>query len=95
MDPTKMKARQFRATAAPAVPSSASNLWTETPAERQQRIADEVSGKKKRAANADDAPADGQDEQARRVKQKMDEEIRREVEAHTVRPFPLFLSLFA
>ncbi|KAJ7474149.1 hypothetical protein FB451DRAFT_1174665 [Mycena latifolia] len=36
--------------------SSELSLWTETPAERAQRLADEVSGRKRRAANA---PADG------------------------------------
>ena len=79
LDPTKLKARQFARSAAP--PKKVDNsLWTETPAERQQRIADEVSGKKRRAANAPDEEPDP--DAVKRMKR--DEEIRREVEAHTV-----------
>jgi hypothetical protein len=84
MDPTKLKPRQFRATAAPTVPTS-NNLWTETPAERQQRIADEVSGKKRRAANADAGANADEDDAQRKLKKRKDEEIRREVEEHNVR----------
>jgi hypothetical protein len=79
MDPTKLRPRQFRATAAPAV-STSNNLWTETPAEKQQRIADEVSGKKRRAADADVDEDDAQ----RKLKKRRDEEIRREVEEYNV-----------
>ena len=79
LDPTKLKARQFARSAAPAKKVD-NSLWTETPAERQQRIADEVSGKKRRAANAPDEEPDPDAIKRRR----RDEEIRREVEAHTV-----------
>ena len=86
-DPSRRGPRQFARTArAGDVDSS---LWTETPAERQQRLADEVAGRKRPAgapprdagADADaDAGADG----AR--KRRRDAEIRRGVEQHTVRP---------
>src|ERR1700733_3917417 len=79
LDTTKLKARQFARSAAPAKKVD-NSLWTETPAERQQRIADEVSGKKRRAANAPDEEPDPDAIKKRR----RDEEIRREVEAHTV-----------
>ena len=50
LDPTKLKACQFGHGSA-STRDADSSLWTETPAERQQRLADEVSGRK--AANAD------------------------------------------
>ncbi|KAK0464000.1 uncharacterized protein EV420DRAFT_1618816 [Desarmillaria tabescens] len=74
LDPTKLnKPRQFARSAAPAKETE-NNLWTETPAERQQRLADEVSGKRRRAVNADNKA---------RKRQKMDESIRKGVEEHT------------
>jgi hypothetical protein len=97
LDPTKLRPRQFRATAAPPAASSASgagNLWTETPGERQQRLADEVLGKKRRAVDGDGGDegggdGDGRAEAERKAKRRRDEEIRRGVEEHTVRsPFP-------
>jgi hypothetical protein len=56
-------------------------LWTETPAERQQRLADEVSGRKRRAVNAEpvEEAIDG------KKKRRMDEAIRRGVDEYTVR----------
>ncbi|KAF8760797.1 hypothetical protein RHS01_00274 [Rhizoctonia solani] len=58
-------------------------LWTETPAERQQRLADEVSGKRKRAEDAAaqgvSATADDEDIAKRR---KRDRELREQIEAH-------------
>ncbi|KAK7038027.1 GPALPP motifs-containing protein [Favolaschia claudopus] len=81
LDPTKLKARQFARTAAPSRDTD-SSLWTETPAERQQRLADEVSGKKRRAANSGDAVSAEEELEARK-RQRVDEELRREVEAHT------------
>jgi len=78
LDPTKLKARQFARSAAPSKKTD-NSLWTETPAERQQRIADEVSGKKRRAANA---PEEEPDPDAIK-RRKRDQEIRRGVEAHT------------
>ncbi|KII86248.1 hypothetical protein PLICRDRAFT_164662 [Plicaturopsis crispa FD-325 SS-3] len=81
LDPTKLKARQFARTSAPAKKVD-NSLWTETPAERQQRIADEVSGKKRRAANADEGVTPEEALEARK-KRKLDEQIRRGVEEHT------------
>ncbi|KAG6865827.1 hypothetical protein C0991_011446 [Blastosporella zonata] len=80
LDPTKLKARQFSRSTAPVSKKTDNSLWTETPAERQQRLADEVSGKKRRAVDTkvDDEPSD---EKKRR---RMDEEIiRKGVEDYT------------
>ncbi|KAF5376871.1 hypothetical protein D9615_007260 [Tricholomella constricta] len=80
LDPTKLKARQFSRSTAPPAKKTDNSLWTETPAERQQRLADEVSGKKRRAVetSADD---DVSDEKKRR---RMDEElIRKGVDEYT------------
>ncbi|KAH9487320.1 GPALPP motifs-containing protein 1 [Psilocybe cubensis] len=83
LDTTKLKARQFsRGTGAETSSSHDNSLWTETPAERQQRLADEVSGKKRRVT---DAPVDEAEEiKARKRQRKAEEEaIRRGVEEHT------------
>ncbi len=85
LDPTKLnKPRQFARSAAPAKEME-NNLWTETPAERQQRLADEVSGKRRRAVNADNSMSAEEALEARK-RQKMDESIRKGVDEHTVRP---------
>lgn len=84
LDPTKLsKPRQFSRSAAPARVVD-NTLWTETPAERQQRLADEVMGKKRRAENADDVldPLAEEDANKRR---KRDAELQRQVEEYTVR----------
>ena len=62
-------------------------MWTETPAERQKRIEDEVAGKKRRAVDA----VNESDEVEAKVKRRRDDEVRRVVEEHTVRPFFPFL----
>jgi len=58
VDPTKIKARGFKQTSKPHASSSggsttatrtAGSLWTETPDERRQRLADEAVGKRRRA----------------------------------------------
>ncbi|KAJ8703356.1 hypothetical protein PTI98_001983 [Pleurotus ostreatus] len=82
LDPTKLnKPRQFSRSAAPAREVD-NSLWTETPAERQQRIADEVAGKKRRAANAEPALS-VEEELEMRKKRRVDEAIRKGVEEHT------------
>lgn len=89
LDPSKLtKARQFSRSSAPQKNSDTS-LWTETPAERQQRLADEVSGRKRRAVNAEpvEEAIDG------KKKRRMDEEIRRGVDEYTVRFFLFLLKL--
>ena len=82
IDPTKLtRPRQFARTAQTSRDADRS-LWTETPAERQQRIADEVAGKRRRAVDVD--PTDDTDIDARK-RRKYEEEVRRGVEEHTVR----------
>ncbi len=59
------------------------SLWTETPAERQQRITDEVQGKKRRVT---DAPVEDDDAQEviRKHRRKQEEEaIKKGVDDHT------------
>ncbi|EGN92959.1 hypothetical protein SERLA73DRAFT_190333 [Serpula lacrymans var. lacrymans S7.3] len=92
LDPTKLKARQFSRSTAPSR-NVDSSLWTETPAERQQRLADEVSGKKRRAVNADPDEDDFDDKRGgqgkeerkreRERKKRREEDIRRGVDEHT------------
>ncbi|KAI0662363.1 hypothetical protein C8Q70DRAFT_957809 [Cubamyces menziesii] len=80
IDPTKLtRPRQFARTAQTSRDADRS-LWTETPAERQQRIADEVAGKRRRAVDVD--PTDDTDIDARK-RRKYEEEVRRGVEEHT------------
>lgn len=84
MDPTKLKARQFARTSGP-VNKLENNLWTETPAERQQRIADEVTGKKRRAVDAANEALIGADSTDRKRSRREEEErIRRGVDEYTV-----------
>ncbi|KAJ1310718.1 hypothetical protein OPQ81_009241 [Rhizoctonia solani] len=82
LDPTKLKNRQFSRSTNDKK-AAASNLWTETPAERQQRLADEVSGKRKRA---EDAAAEGVsvtvDDEDMAKRRKRDRELREQIEAH-------------
>ncbi|KAG9310277.1 hypothetical protein JVU11DRAFT_9395 [Chiua virens] len=78
LDPTKLKSRQFGRGTASARDGDTS-LWTETPAERQQRLADEVSGRKRRAVNAEPV----EDEEEARKRRRRDAEIRMGVEEHT------------
>jgi len=78
LDPTKLKARQFGRGTAPARDTDTS-LWTETPAERQQRLADEVSGRKRRAVNAEPV----EDDEDTRKRRRRDAAIRRGVDEHT------------
>ncbi len=77
LDPTKLnKPRQFSRSTAPAKVVD-NTLWTETPAERQQRLADEVMGRKRRVE------ADAKDDATKR--RKRDAELQRQVDEHTVR----------
>ncbi|KAG5643047.1 hypothetical protein DXG03_001625 [Asterophora parasitica] len=77
LDPTKLKARQFSRSAAPAAARTDNSLWTETPAERQQRLADEVSGKKRRAAETH------VEEEGDEKRRRMDANVRRGVDEYT------------
>ncbi|KZT09055.1 uncharacterized protein LAESUDRAFT_723354 [Laetiporus sulphureus 93-53] len=81
IDPTKLnRPRQFARTAAPAR-NTDSSLWTETPAERQQRIADEVAGKRRRVTDVNAVSPD--EEREMRKRRRHEEEVRRGVEEHT------------
>ncbi|KAI6037934.1 hypothetical protein EDC04DRAFT_2868576 [Pisolithus marmoratus] len=80
LDPTKLRARQFGRSSGPGRDAD-SSLWTETPAERQQRIADEVTGRKRKAVNAE-PEVDLEDARRRR---KRDEVIRKGVQEHSRR----------
>ncbi|KAK2459794.1 hypothetical protein APHAL10511_008226 [Amanita phalloides] len=83
LDPSRLKApRQFSRSTAP--PRKADNsLWTETPAEKQQRLADEVMGKRRRVVDLEPDGDDNDDEKKRR--RKDEEHLRRGVEAYTER----------
>ncbi|KZT42867.1 hypothetical protein SISSUDRAFT_1069269 [Sistotremastrum suecicum HHB10207 ss-3] len=83
LDPKKLRQtkKTFSANTSSSRPSTIDNtLWTETPAEKAQRIADEVAGKRKRAANDDGASE--KEILERRRKMEADEDIRRRVEEH-------------
>ena len=78
------KTRHFSRSTAP--PKKIDNtLWTETPAERQQRLADEVMGKRRRTENADD-DASGADAAEARKRRKREAELQRQVDDYTVCP---------
>lgn len=82
IDPTKLtKGRQFSRSAAPSREVD-NSLWTETPAERQARLADEVSGKRRRAVNAEPELPEEQQLEARK-RARYEEEVRKGVDEHT------------
>jgi len=66
------------------------SLWTETPAERQQRIADEVAGKKRRAVDVANEEALGVGSSNKKRSKREEESIKKGVDEYTVR---FFLSL--
>lgn len=80
LDPTKLKGRQFSRGSTSTVDNDMS-LWTETPAERQRRLADEVTGKKRRVT---DTHAE-EDEESNKKRQRKREEaaIRKDIDHHT------------
>ncbi|PFH48283.1 hypothetical protein AMATHDRAFT_130164, partial [Amanita thiersii Skay4041] len=81
LDPKKLtKARQFSRTTAPSTGKVDHSLWTETPAEKQQRLADEVMGKRRRAVDVDQEVDD--DKKRRR---KDEEHVRRGIDDYTTR----------
>jgi Protein of unknown function (DUF3752) len=77
-----LKARQFSRGSGPVNSKSDNSLWTETPAERQQRLADEVSGKKRRVT---DAPVDEDTTGANKRRKQDEERIKKNVDEYTVR----------
>ncbi|KAG9001353.1 hypothetical protein FRB90_011637 [Tulasnella sp. 427] len=80
LDPTKLKARQFQRSSEQKVTDR--TLWTETPAERQQRLADEVSGKRKRAEVAAGGSVGAEPSEDDRKRRKRDTEIREQIAEH-------------
>ena len=89
-----MKARQFSRGSGPVGNNNKSDnsLWTETPAERQQRLADEVSGKKRRVT---DAPVDEDTTGANKRRKQDEERIKKNVDEYTVRDLSSFSHIFA
>lgn len=84
LDPTKLKkGRQFsKGTNAAVSGPSDMSLWTETPAERQQRLEDEVMGRKRRAVDvANSGPSDDPEKKRRK---REEAKMKREVEEYTV-----------
>ncbi|KAJ6604103.1 hypothetical protein DFH09DRAFT_1300373 [Mycena vulgaris] len=65
--PTRLKARTFARSAAPSR-STDNTLWTETPAERRQRIAHEVSSKKYRGRGLRKEALRGVEEHTRKTR---------------------------
>lgn len=82
LDPTKLKSRQFQRNSEPKVTDQ--TLWTETPAERQQRLADEVSGKRKRAEVGASGSAAAEPSEEDRKRRRKDDEIRSKIQEHNV-----------
>jgi len=83
IDPTRLtKARKFAPNKNPNAGSTDTSLWTETPAERQQRLTDELSGKKRRKENSEIPDDGGRSALETRKRQKTEEEIQRAVAEH-------------
>jgi hypothetical protein len=86
IDPTRLtKGRKFAPTNNPNAGSTDTTLWTETPAERQQRLTDELSGKKRRKENSDVPDDGGREALEARKRQKTEQEIQKAVSEHNVR----------
>ncbi|TEB30649.1 hypothetical protein FA13DRAFT_1630254 [Coprinellus micaceus] len=81
LDPTKLKkGRQFAKSSQSSSGPSDMSLWTETPAERQKRLEDEVMGRKRRAADTAKGGAAEDPEKKRRKKEEA--QIKREVDEY-------------
>ena len=83
IDTTKLKARQFARTSG-SVNKGNNSLWTETPVERQQRIADEVAGKKRRAIDVANEEALGVGSSNGKRSKREAESIKKGVDEYTV-----------
>jgi len=75
------KARQFQRGSGASSSKTETSLWTETPAERQQRLADEVMGKKRKAT---DPVVDPEVEAAKRRKKDEEAAIKAQVDEYNV-----------
>ena len=95
IDTTRLtKGRKFAPSTNPNAGSTDTSLWTETPAERQQRLADELSGKKRRKENSEVPDDDGRSALEARKRQRTESEIQKAVAEHNVRGFLVsFLSI--
>ncbi|RSH95455.1 hypothetical protein EHS25_000547 [Saitozyma podzolica] len=78
VDPLRKRPTTFSRSAAPV--ETDSTVWTETPAEKAQRIADEVAGIKRVKEPKRGVPSEDRDEEAR--KRRRDEQIDQEVQRH-------------
>ncbi|OWT35904.1 hypothetical protein C362_06659 [Cryptococcus neoformans Bt1] len=84
VDPLKKRATTFsRSTAQPETDSS---IWTETPAEKAQRIADEVAGVKRKKDKAGDRILTFEEEEEDRRKRRRDMEIKQELHKYNRGP---------
>ncbi|KAG9014751.1 hypothetical protein FRB94_010598 [Tulasnella sp. JGI-2019a] len=81
LDTTKLKARQFSRKTEDKITDQ--TLWTETPAERQQRLADEVTGKRKRVEAAAGGNATVEESLEDRKRRRRDQEIQDQVQEYT------------
>lgn len=83
MDPLRKRPTTFsRSTADPSASGGADKSWTETPAERRQRVADEMAGIKRKDPDQAKKQTQGSDFGTKR---RRDEEIREEVDRYSVR----------
>jgi hypothetical protein len=76
LDPTK-RATSFNKTSREGVSASEQKVWTETPAQKAQRLRDEVAGVKR--------GREGEDYAERKRRRERDEETRQNIEVHNVR----------
>jgi hypothetical protein len=86
LDPKKLRQAKKAFSAATATDRDHAidnTLWTETPVERQKRLAEEASGKRKRKANAE-AELSKEEVAEKRRRREADEEMRRRLDEHTV-----------
>ena len=79
------KGRQFAKSSQSSSGPSDMSLWTETPAERQKRLEDEVMGRKRRAVDA--ANSEGTEDPEKKRRRKEEAQIKRGVEEYNVRVF--------
>ncbi|MBW0470093.1 hypothetical protein O181_009808 [Austropuccinia psidii MF-1] len=85
IDPTKLKSRGFKQNSKPYSSSQdqqtcTGTLWTETPVERAQRLADEAIGKRRRAEDV--TKTNDEDDLEKVKRKKRDKVIRNQVEQH-------------
>ncbi|WVQ81589.1 hypothetical protein IAT38_003713 [Cryptococcus sp. DSM 104549] len=82
VDPLRKRPTTFSRSAAPSEAPD-TTLWTETPAEKAQRIADEVAGVKRKKDKAGERVVTYEEEEEERRKRRREADIRSGVERHT------------